>query len=238
MAAKLHKWHRRIGLLASSFIIFLVITGIGLQHSDELGLPTQHLTNSWLLNFYGIKPNPITSYKIGNQIISHTGNHLYLSDKPIIGDVENILGAVNQDDQIIIATSNSLLIIDIDGNILDEITVVDGLAEKLLGITKSQDDSIIIRGQSNHWQSQNDLYHWKEYKNSQLAFDEPIETPPPLRENIENHDMSQHISVERFVLDAHSGRFLGRYGIYIIDLAAVLLLILSLSGIWLWVIRR
>jgi len=74
MAAKLHKWHRRIGLLASAFIVFLVITGIVLQHSDDLGLPSKHLANSWLLKHYGIKPNPITTFQLGNQTISHAGD--------------------------------------------------------------------------------------------------------------------------------------------------------------------
>ena len=84
MAAKLHKWHRRIGLVASAFIIFLVITGIVLQHSDELDLPTKHLANIWLLDYYGIKPNPITTYQLGNQTVSHAGNRLYVSGEPIV----------------------------------------------------------------------------------------------------------------------------------------------------------
>ena len=57
--------------LLPAFIIFLVITGIVLQHSDDLDLPSKHLASSWLLNYYGIKPNPITTYQLGNQTISH-----------------------------------------------------------------------------------------------------------------------------------------------------------------------
>ena len=50
--------------------------------------------------------------------------------------------------------------------------------------------------------------------------------------------MSKQINLERFLLDAHSGRVFGKYGIYVIDVAAILLLILSITGIWLWVVRR
>jgi len=50
--------------------------------------------------------------------------------------------------------------------------------------------------------------------------------------------MGRQISLERFLLDAHSGRFFGKYGVYVIDIAALLLLILSITGIWLWATRR
>ena len=40
------------------------------------------------------------------------------------------------------------------------------------------------------------------------------------------------------MLDAHSGRFFGKYGAYVIDAAAILLLTLAITGIWLWATRR
>ena len=147
MAAKLHKWHRRIGLLATLFIIFLVLTGIALQHSDDFKLNTQYLSNSWLLKHYGIKPNPITTYQLGNQTISHAGETVYLSGKPISHHVESIHGAIPySNNEFIIATSNSLLVINNKGDIVDEITTQDGLQEAPIGIAASKDDSTVIRG--------------------------------------------------------------------------------------------
>ena len=238
MAIKLHKWHRRIGLLASTFIIFLVITGIVLQHSDDLGLPTKHLASTWLLNYYGIKPNPITTYQLGNQTVSHAGHNLYLSGKPFVEAIETLHGAILHDNEIIIATDNSLIVTDLSGNIIDEITTLDGLVESPLGISNSVDQSAIIRGSTRYWENKSDLYNWHEYNGPHPVWVASSITLPALRNVIESHDMSRQISLERFLLDAHSGRVFGKYGIYIIDVAAILLLILSLTGIWLWVVRR
>jgi len=94
MAAKLFIWHRRIGLLASLFIFFLVVTGIALQHSDDLNLPEKFLSNTWLLKYYGIKPNPITTYQLGNQTVSHAGETIYLSGKPIDVHADSLQGAI------------------------------------------------------------------------------------------------------------------------------------------------
>jgi hypothetical protein len=239
MAAKLHKWHRRIGLLATTFIVFLVVTGIALQHSDNFNLNTQYLSNSWLLKYYGIKPNPIITYQLGNQTISHAGESIYLSGKPISHHVESIHGAIpHSNNEFIIATSDSLLVINNKGDIVDEVTTQDGLQEAPIGIAVSKNNSTVMRGINTYWESVDDLTQWQALQGPHPRWVAPAITLPALRQVIESHDMSQQINLERFLLDAHSGRFFGKYGIYVIDIAAILLLILSVTGIWLWVVRR
>ena len=215
-----------------------MLTGILLQHSDDLGLPNKFLANTWLLNYYGIKPNPITTYQLKNQTVSHAGGYLYLSGKPITGNVEKLFGAVTNNDQIIIAVSDSLIVTDFHGNLIDQVTKLDGLKESPLGISISTKGTTVVRGGTKYWESTKDLFDWQEYNGPHPQWVAPSITLPALRQVIETHDMSRQISLERFLLDAHSGRVFGKYGIYVIDAAAILLLILSLTGIWLWSVRR
>lgn len=238
MAAKLLIWHRRIGLLAALFIIFLVISGIVLQHSDDLKLPTKFLSNTWLLNYYGIKPNPIITYQLGNQTISLAGDRIYLSGKPLDLQTDTLHGAIIIDDEIVIATAKSLLVIDENGVFIDEITAQDGLSEAPLGIALSSNENPIIRGVNTYWVANASLTHWQAYQGPHPEWVAPSITLPALRQVIETHDMGSQISVERFLLDAHSGRYFGKYGVYIIDAAAILMLILAITGIWLWTTRR
>ncbi len=238
MAAKLFKWHRRIGLLAVLFIVFLVLTGIALQHSDDLKLPTRFLSNTWLLKYYGIKPNPITTYQLGNQTISHAGETIYLSGKPINTHADELTGAIEINNEIIITTSNSIIVCDQFGSIVDEITEQDGLRELPLGIAITDRGTPVIRGVNTYWEGAINLTSWHPFKGPHPEWVAPSITLPALKHVIEAHDMSKQISIERFLLDAHSGRFFGKYGIYVIDVAAVLLLLLSVTGIWLWTTRR
>ena len=46
------------------------------------------------------------------------------------------------------------------------------------------------------------------------------------------------LKLERVILDLHSGRIFGQYGVFIMDAAAIALLWLSLSGMWVWNSRR
>ncbi len=238
MSAKLHKWHRRIGLLASLFIVFLVLTGIALQHSDDLNLPSKFLTNTKLLQYYGIKPNPITTYQIGNQTISHAGDSIYLSGKPLDIVVDTIHGAIVFNENILVATSNSVIVINTGGNLVDEISKENGLHEYPLGIALGNKQLPVIRGINTYWESDHQLNQWQAYSGPHPVWTAPTITLPALKQVIEAHDMGQQISLERFLLDAHSGRFFGKYGIYVIDAAAVLLMILAITGIWLWSSRR
>ena len=51
---------------------------------------------------------------------------------------------------------------------------------------------------------------------------------------------SPSLPLERIVLDLHSGRFFGSNGPLVMDTVALLLIILSLSGVWIYIrsVRR
>lgn len=238
MPRDLFVWHRSIGLAAVLFIFFLVVTGIVIQHSDALNLPAKYLSNTWLLRYYGIKPNPITSYNVGEQVVSHAGETLYLSGKPIPAKAEMMHGAVILHDDIVIATDDTVLVCDSAGRVIDVITVQDGLHEFPLGIALTAHDTVVIRGASAHWEAGNGFALWQEVRQHDPGWVTPSATPADLKGMIEAYDMSSQISWERFLLDLHSGRFLGRYGVYVIDAAGILILVLSITGIVLWATRR
>ena len=45
---------------------------------------------------------------------------------------------------------------------------------------------------------------------------------------------SQHLTLERIFVDAHSGRILGTLGVLLMDLVAIILVLLSISGLYIW----
>ena len=52
------KWHRRIGFAAALFLINLAVTGILINHSDDLELHKTYVTSDWITKAYGIRsPN-------------------------------------------------------------------------------------------------------------------------------------------------------------------------------------
>lgn len=66
-------------------------------------------------------------------------------------------------------------------------------------------------------------------------------------ENIEEEQLEQlklayrgkGVSMERLVLDLHSGRlFHPKWGVYLMDASAIIMMFLGVSGIWVWWSRK
>lgn len=70
-----------------------------------------------------------------------------------------------------------------------------------------------------------------------MAWTVPVELSATERQAYEAA-LAPGISVQRLLLDLHSGRIAGRYGPLALDVLAALLTVLSLSGAWLFLKLR
>ena len=74
---------------------------------------------------------------------------------------------------------------------------------------------------------------------SELSHWPSTQTLPTQLEQQINQQFRHHlIHWERVILDLHSGRLPGPYGIYLADISAIILVLLSITGIALWIRRR
>jgi hypothetical protein len=62
--------------------------------------------------------------------------------------------------------------------------------------------------------------------------------PQALAQQLEQHQSGPSISLETVILDLHSGRFFGQFGVLFIDLIGILICILSVTGLIAWINRR
>ena len=76
--------HRRFGLGAAAFILFMVLSGLAINHSRDLELDQRHVELPLILGWYGIgEPENIRSYEAGGHWLSFTGSQLYLDGRPV-----------------------------------------------------------------------------------------------------------------------------------------------------------
>mgnify|MGYP001968757247 FL=1 len=62
----------------------------------------------------------------------------------------------------------------------------------------------------------------------------PITTPVEINSAVQAYVRSHEITLERMLLDLHSGRLLGNVGQNIMSFAAVLFILLAISGTIIW----
>jgi len=239
----IYRWHRYLGLTTVLFLVMLSITGILLNHTEELKLAKRYVESKWILNLYGIKtPNISAAFPIADDVIwiSFISNKLYLNQQLIHGSYEQLGGAVNMPQGfIVILIGEQILLITAEGEIIERLTPTEGLPTgiSLLGLTT--DKQLIAQTPSGLYKPDDDFMTWEKVAdNPKLQWIKPQSPPSNLEQALITQVSEQIIPVERLLLDLHSGRLFGIWGVYFMDLIAILILILAATGLFMWLKRQ
>ncbi|NQW34933.1 MAG: PepSY domain-containing protein [Methylophilales bacterium] len=233
------KIHKFIGLAVCLFLIHLSISGILLNHTNDLKLDQHRVSWDWLLKSYGI-PTPETqsAYAVGENFLHQTNNQIFMNEKSIIRNEAGLMGALLHNNDITIATADSIIEINASGDILRNIKVADAFNNGIrrIGLLSN---SIVIESNniyfvqevnSNKWLPKEDLTGIK-WANKQTL-------PADLKNKIKKYYVGDGLSVEQIILELHSGAIFKKIGRTFMDVIAILLIILSASGIWMWFLKK
>jgi len=232
----LRRWHARIGFAAVVFFLFLAVTGFVLNHTADLGLNTKYVHAAWLARWYGLMPElPRQAFRSGgHDLIAANGR--WLLDGRISGEkLPQPVGLVDLPGMVVVASSTSLYIYGKDGALIDRLES-NALPEVPVQAIGAGAQRLVLRTASGLFES-SDALSWKPSPRGATAWSAPAELSPAEREKYAGL-LDAGISVQQLLLDLHSGRFAGRYGPLAVDLLAVLLTVLSLSGAWLFLKPR
>lgn len=238
------KLHRLAGLTGVLLFVMLAVTGIALNHSDALGLPDSHIESPWLLSWYGREVEPVRQgYAVGSQWLTAVGGHLYLDQTPLPADSEQLLGAVATGPMRVAATDTGLWLFTEDGGLVEHIG--SGVAIGVRAIGLAADGRVVIDTADGRQQADTELLNWHRYPDDSdqaLRWSQAGELPATLAAQLTQQHYGEGPSWERLLLDLHSGRLFGIPGWLpnwlLADLAAVLMLLLSFSGLWIWLRHR
>ena len=231
-------WHRRVGLFALVLVIILAITGIMLNHTERLKLDESYVNNSWLLNWYGIEPdNEPVSYKVKDHVLSVWQDQLFFDDKAILTLEQNMHGAISAEQFIVIALDNEIILLSFEGEFIERVSTSISFSNiQRLGLKYKR--PVIETSEPLYYMADEHILDWDVITNEDIEWAEKHTLSENEREQLLVAYRGNGLKLERVILDLHSGRIFGHYGIYVMDAAAVALLWLSLSGLWVWSSRR
>ena len=235
-------WHRRIGLVAILLVIVLSITGIMLNHTERFKLDETFVTSSWLLRWYGVEPeeDPI-SYRVehegGSHIISSLDNQLFFDDAAIAELNQVMHGAMVSEQFIVIALSSEIILLSLDGEFIERVSTDISFSDiQRLGIKYKR--PVIETSEPLYYIADEHILDWDVIINDGIVWTEAYTLSETEHEQLLTAYRGNGLKLERVILDLHSGRIFGRFGVYVMDAAAIALLWLSLSGLWVWNSRR
>jgi len=242
------KWHRRVGFTAALFLINLAITGILLNHSDDLELHKQYIQSGWIVDLYGIKP-PETSKCIDvipiKKKICQLGEKLYLDQKQLVDRTSNLIGLVEYDGLFYLATSQKLYIYTQDFELVEMLDENSGLPIPIKTVTvldhfidEENKPELIIMNQKQAWKLDPIYMNWNPTTLMSIM-------PPRLRSlqgkeliELQNIYLSQQLTYLKFIQDLHSGRIFSLPGKLVTDLSGIIIIVLVCSGFYAWQRRK
>jgi len=235
-------WHRRIGLLALVLVIILAVTGIMLNHTENFKLDDTFVNNSWLLNWYGIEPEDTpVSFKVEKEaqehIISSWNQQLFFDNTAITRLEQAMHGAIAAEQFIVVALDNEIILLSYDGEFIERVSTGISFSNiQRLGMKYNR--PVIETSEPLYYMADEHILDWDVIINEDIFWSEQYTLNDEQYERLLVAYRGNGLKLERVILDLHSGRIFGRYGVYLMDAAAIALLWLSLSGLWVWNSRR
>ncbi len=235
----LYIWHRYFGISTAVFVIVLTITGLVLNHTDELQLDASYVQSDLLLDWYGISsPGELTSHTAGSINITAVNDQIFWNNERLTHISAPLAGMQTYSDLVVIASGGTLSLFTPDGELVEKLDNVAGVPTGILAIGITPQSLLAVKTARGIYLADENLLEWSRAANPEVTWSVAAPTTPSLTEDLKKAYRGTGLPVERIMLDLHSGRILGRAGVYMMDAAATGFLLLAVSGIWLWMRRR
>jgi hypothetical protein len=133
--------------------------------------------------------------------------------------------------------ADSLHLLTENGQLLESFSQLDGLPVNTRAISAA-DNSLYLITDSAVLEFNPDSLALQpaEIDSASLnALTAQLPVPESLEQQLENTGPS--ISLETVILDLHSGRFFGQFGVLVMDIVGLLICILSITGLFAWINR-
>lgn len=226
--------HKFTGIAVCIFLIHLSITGIFLNHTEELGLDEKYTSSPLILSLYNISiPNKEESFLVENHFISRFGNQVFLDEQPVLKSDDSLIGAVMLNQMFVIAFENGLVLLTEEGELIEKLSAATGLPEKIqkLGISNN---TLLLKTGNQVWESNDEGQEWRDTNLNFNEWSNEFEMPDKKTQQVESYFLGKGISLEQFFLDLHNGNIIKGFGKWFLDIIAIFLLLISISGIWIW----
>ena len=239
------RWHRRLGLVSILFIMLLSVTGILLNHTDDLGLAEQPVHQASLLKLYGIERPRIHSYLVLNEWISYSGEHLYRNAQQIALCTGKFSGvgfsaqSATSPALLAAACGDEIVLFTPQGEPVERITSAYQLPVPLQALGQCEladtpNQRICFSANQHQYALNSATATWEKTTGKVVLVGESA-LPEALHSALEKNTVS--LNWERVILDLHAGRLFG-LGPWLMDIVGLFFILLGLSGLGIWLIGK
>ncbi len=234
----LRRWHRVMGVSVMIFAVYLAVTGILLNHSHSLGLDTIMIRNSLILNLYGVKASaPHEGFRVGDHWISYHEKRIFFDHQYVTEASSAVVGAIVLADNYWVATGEYLFHLDRRGLVNERVGQELGLPGEIKRLGTLSSDCV-IQVDDTWYRADPDHLDWHTVAEGNIVWSTPHSLPEALEGQLKIAYGGEGFSLERILLDFHSGRIFKSLGVWVTDLIAICIILISLSGLGIFLLPK
>jgi len=230
-----------MGVISALFVILLSISGFIIHHSLALDLDNRFIDSNVLLSWYGIEvPDISISFSSGGRTASLIADVIYFDTIRLVGSYNSLLGLMETDFGFVIATSDQLLLVTDDSQLIEVLGSAHEVPAVIDGIGFAETSSVYLKSRGVVIEADVEALSWpiSSLTESQIQWSTASSLDTSTAELIKSAYSGSLLSWDRLILDVHSGRVLGSFGVLLVDIMAVLFALMAISGVWIWSRRR
>lgn len=233
----LYVWHRHVGLSAALLIMLLSITGIALNHTERFNLDSRYVQSAWLLDWYGIEaPQHATHYSTPVNTITLLDAQLFIDAQPLEGEYTSLTGALVHNELLVVGQLDTILLLTPEGQLIERLGHNEGVPPGIQHLGTSADGQLILETATGLYSTDAEYMKWIAWAGApeSINWSTPSDLGADQLAVLQARFRGQILPWERVMLDLHSGRIFGSWGPWVMDTAAILMLFLAGSGVFIW----
>lgn len=230
IGARLRHWHRRLGISAALFVIWLAISGIALNEGTALGLDQIKIGGRFISTLYGLNDRaPEVGFSAGAHWLVPSELGALLDGQLIKPQLSNVIGFVSSGKLLAVGLTDGVALLTPDGQLIETLHAETLPIITLRRIGLSNDQRIVIQGREAFVSA--DGENWTAFAGDSVQWSSLGELPATSRQKAAEA-LRPQMPLSRVLADAHSGRLFGRYGHWVVDAVGIATLLLALTGGW------
>ncbi len=175
----------------------------------------------------------IIGYELNNKWILWMEDTLFLDGKTV-DQFSAIKGAVTHQNIIIVASSTEIILLTVEGDIIEKMSSFNIPPGIIQNIGLSKENFLLIKTNDEYYQFDKEFLQWEKVDGIEANWSmlSKNEIPESIMNNIKNEYSGEGLSLYRIILDMHAGRFFTKFGIFFADFVALGLIFLTVTGIY------
>lgn len=229
------RWHRWLGLAVAIPVLVLSVTGVLLNHIESLSWASRPLPPA-VARWYGaVLPETLQGVSVKGNWYTQLEERLFINDTNAFYCKGPLKGVVDAAPLIVAGCADELLLIAEGYQLVERIGPAYGLPGYVQlggheGVLVLRQPEALVRFDVNQLVSVPYSGPWQAADLDRL--------PAELEKAILRQSVPESLNWQRFLQDLHAGRILGFAGQLMMDLAALVLAILAVTGSIIWARTR